>query len=248
MTKQQKYIAYSGAGILALYLLYRWYQSRQSGAATATTSGGVDTSGLSSGLAGVSGQEQADIAALQGQEQQDIASLQAARATDLASLQGGLSQASGQESADIASLNAQLASMMGSGNWAQNLQATVAQTAAQFAAQQTQLQQVLAGEAGLSRTLTNQGKTINTLRKQVQKLQPKKKLGGNAHSSHHQAGNAGHTGGHAGGSVAARSHHTRTAGTTHTITHPEREARAAPPPAPHPTAHTPPRRAGRRRR
>ena len=65
MKKNQKLIVYGAGGLLALVLLYRWYQNKQAAATAAATT--TPTDQAASDYASLAGQEQADVAALNGQ-------------------------------------------------------------------------------------------------------------------------------------------------------------------------------------
>ncbi len=72
MNKNQKQMAIIGASLIALWLVYVYYRSRNSQNATSVQT--PDTSGTD--FATLAGQEQGDVAALQQQEQSDVADLQ----------------------------------------------------------------------------------------------------------------------------------------------------------------------------
>jgi len=84
MSKQQKQIALIAGGLVLMYVLYRWYASRQT-ASTSTAAAAPDTS--SSDYAALAGQEQADVAALQGQNSQLLSQEQ----SDVSGLEGTIS-------------------------------------------------------------------------------------------------------------------------------------------------------------
>lgn len=94
MKKNQKLAVYGAGGALLLYLLYRWYQSKQ----TAAAANPVNQSGAAT---------PADLASQAGQEQADVAALQ----NELAGLQGSTSGAPSQS--DLAGLQSAIAGLQG---------------------------------------------------------------------------------------------------------------------------------------
>lgn len=102
--EQQKRIAIIAGIAVALYLVYRYWQSRT--ASTAATSTGVaapDTA--ASDFASLAGQEQSDVAALQGQNSDLLAQEQ----SDVAGLQGLIGDQAAQEQSDVSNVTGQLA-------------------------------------------------------------------------------------------------------------------------------------------
>jgi hypothetical protein len=210
-------LVYGAGGLVAVYLLYRWYRNYQANAAANTnaaqsavpggSTGGGGTGTIdTSGLVGV-GQEQSDIAALQGQEQQDVAGILGQLSTiqssqsaapsqsDLAGVEAQLVGASSQEALDVTHLEQQ---------YAQGLAANQQQ----FSAFERDLKHVLAGSRKQSKTISNLRKQLEVLRRQREKGVRTAIRGGApfAHTSQMQAGTPGHVGAHAGGAVAPRSH------------------------------------------
>lgn len=84
MNTKQKQIAMIAGGALVLILLYRWYQGRQTTAATGTATPATDTA--ASDYASLAGQEQGDVATLQNQN----AGVLAQETGDVAGLGAGL--------------------------------------------------------------------------------------------------------------------------------------------------------------
>jgi hypothetical protein len=106
---QQRILIVAGAAV-ALYLLYRYLQSR-SAATTAATTGTSPNTGASD-FASLAGQEQGDVANLQGQNAQLLAQEQsdvAQEQSDIAGLTGMIGAGGAQEQADVSGLTGQIA-------------------------------------------------------------------------------------------------------------------------------------------
>jgi hypothetical protein len=91
--KQKKYLIVGGAGLILLYLLYRYYSANQASNQQSTAAGTAAPDTSASDYASLAGQEQGDIAALQSQEQGDVAGLTST-----------LSGLTGQEASDVSGL------------------------------------------------------------------------------------------------------------------------------------------------
>lgn len=69
-------ILIGGAGLILLFLVYRYYQNNVAGGTAATTTGATPADQSGADYASLAGQEQADIAGVSGQEASDIGNLQ----------------------------------------------------------------------------------------------------------------------------------------------------------------------------
>ena len=65
--KQKRYAVIGAGGLVLLYLLYRWYASRQASSTASTASGTPAPDTSASDYAALAGQEQGDVASLQQQ-------------------------------------------------------------------------------------------------------------------------------------------------------------------------------------
>ena len=120
--KQKKYALIAGAGLLALFLIYRYYSASKGNSTSAGGTGTVaapDTSG--SDYATMAGQEQGDVAALQSQEQSDVAGL----TSDVGAVQTGLSNLTGQEQTDLGGVTSQVSGLAGQIQSMADLQSTL---------------------------------------------------------------------------------------------------------------------------
>jgi hypothetical protein len=105
--KQKKYMLIGGAGLILLYLLWRYYQGNQASNTASTTGTAAPTT--ASDYASLAGQEQADVAGLQS----GIAGLQSQEQSDVGGLQTGIAGLTGQETSDVSGLTSTVAGLTG---------------------------------------------------------------------------------------------------------------------------------------
>jgi hypothetical protein len=107
MKKNQKQIVIVVGGLVALYLLYRYYQANNANAAA----GAAAPNTSASDYAGLAGQEQSDVAGLQSQnaqlgtqEQSDVQALNTALGTEASQEQSDIAGVTSQEQSDVGGL------------------------------------------------------------------------------------------------------------------------------------------------
>jgi len=105
--QQKRYALYGGAGLILLYLLYRWYSGNQSSNQAASGAGITAPDTSSSDYAALAGQEQGDVAALQGA----LNTLTGQESSDVSGLTSGMGALGNQESADISGLTSTIGTL-----------------------------------------------------------------------------------------------------------------------------------------
>jgi hypothetical protein len=114
--KQKKQYMIIAAGVIAVYLAYRWYAGRQTTANTGTATPATDTA--ASDYASLAGQEQGDVAALQSQntgllsqEQSDVSGLQGTLSSLTATVDGLTGQVANIAVPDLSGIQNQITAL-----------------------------------------------------------------------------------------------------------------------------------------
>jgi hypothetical protein len=121
--KQKRYALIAGGGLVLLYLLYQWYQSKSSANQQSSGAGVTAPDTTGSDYAALAGQEQGDVAGLQSgitglggtvtglgaQEQSDVTGLQ----SGLTGLGGTVTGLGAQEQADVSGLTGTIGDLTG---------------------------------------------------------------------------------------------------------------------------------------
>lgn len=152
LDKRQKLMLGGGAGLLLVFLVYRYLKARGGGGSSPISALGTDTVGAD--YAQLAGQQQSDAAALANQEQSDVASLQGAltglvsqEQTDIAAENAQLQQQNAIEQADVQALQSGLGAAQSTASIAQQ---QVQDLAGQDAQLQAQLQQMMAQKTAVA--------------------------------------------------------------------------------------------------
>ena len=143
--KQKRYALYGGAGLILLFLLYRWYSGNQASNTASTAAGTAAPDTSSSDYAALAGQEQGDVAGLQG----GLNTLTGQEQSDITGLQSTLAGLGSQESSDITGLTGTVGGLTGQLQNLSDLQSSLGDQIASLAS----------GEAALNRAQAAQNVT-----------------------------------------------------------------------------------------
>jgi hypothetical protein len=189
MDPKRKRVLLIGAGVAALYLLYRWYSNNQANAAAASAGSTAATTDptAASDYASIAGQEQSDVAALQSQNQQ----LMTQEQSDVQALQQSQTSGTTQEQTDVTALGNNQTTLGNAitgittvvQNLATGVQSTLSGVTATQTSQGSEIAALAAGQAKANRLAANlasaPGLSPGALRAPWSKTKPAAKAGYN---------------------------------------------------------------------
>lgn len=246
MSPRQRQIAYIGAGVLVLAVLYRWMQSR-GGSSAANTAPSPDGT-ASADYAQLAGQQQADSAALSNAEQSDFSGLQAGEQADFTDVTNQLGALAALESADVGALSGQYSQVADQLGSVQGQVSELDPSGHAISSLTDTVNKIAAGQLRTNRKVTGLAKQVQAGRKaaaHVKRTATTRKHAAGGHTGHqgHQS-----THKHAGsGAVAPSSHERKPAvkaqprttkhATSPVKAHPKAPIRPRTQPKPHPQQH-----------